>query len=152
MRVTTSLMPMFRTEKERLVYPPNLSEVTVMGIHTWIFRILRADILVACIEDILIHECCSRCNLTEEADLDRLTDLYTLTLLHEDLSSVLAPVFAIQARNTVLFWVMAFFKWLQGGHQVVSTCDTGRHYTLSNSSCNGTFDNGGDRIHGPYYF
>lgn len=83
---------------------------------TRILSILWADIFVAGIKHILVHEGSAGCYLTEEADLDGLADLDTLALLHEDLAGVLASVTAIQTGHTVLLRVVSLLEWLQGCH------------------------------------
>jgi len=63
--------------------------------HTWILGILWADILITRIQYILIHQCRTRRHLSEEPHLDRLADLDSLALLHEDLSSIFASILAV---------------------------------------------------------
>ena len=71
-------------------------QVTTVGTKlTWIFGIFWAYIFVASIQNILVHQCCPWCYLSEEADFDRLPDLDSLALLYENLSGVLATVFAV---------------------------------------------------------
>jgi hypothetical protein len=85
--------------------------------------------------------------LTEERNLDRLARLDTLALLHKDLTSVLATILAVQARNTVLLGMVAFLEWLKSGHKVMSTSDTRCDDTLGDTGSDGTLDNGSDRVH-----
>jgi hypothetical protein len=54
--------------------------------------------------------------LTEKADLDRLADLDTLSLLYKDLAGVLATVPTVQTGNPVLLWVVSLLEGLKGGH------------------------------------
>jgi hypothetical protein len=86
--------------------------------------------------------------LSEEGNLDGLANLYTLALLHKDLASILASIFSVQGWNTVLFWVMTFLEWLEGGHEVMPTSDTVCDNTLCDTSSDGTLDNSSDGIHG----
>lgn len=115
---------------------------------TRVFGVLWADILVACIQDVLVHERRARCNLSEERHLDRLSDLDSLALLHENLSGVLATVLAVEGRHAVLLWVVAFLERLQGGHEVMSSGDTRRDDALGDTSGHGSLDNCGHGIHG----
>lgn len=115
---------------------------------TRILGVLRANIFVADIKYILVHEGSTRCHLTEEADLDWLANLDTLALLHEDLAGVLASVSAIQTGHPVLFRVVSLLEWLQRGHQVVSTSDTVSNHSLSNTCRDSTLDDGRHRVHG----
>ena len=62
---------------------------------TWIFSVFRANIFIARVQDVLVHESRPRRHLSEEANLDRLTDLHPFSLLYKDLSGVLAPIAAI---------------------------------------------------------
>jgi hypothetical protein len=117
------------------------------GILTRILGILWADVVVAGIQDILVHECRTGGNLSEKGDLDGLANLDTLTFLHKYLPSVLAAVFAVERWHTVLFGVMALFEWLEGGHEVMSARDAVCHDTLSDTCCHGALDDGGDRVH-----
>ena len=72
-----------------------------------------------------------------------------MTLLHEDLACVFAPVTTILARAAVLFWVVALLEWLQGGHEVVSTSYTVCDNAFGDTSCDSTFDDSGDGVHRP---
>jgi hypothetical protein len=47
-----------------------------------------------------------------------------------------------------LFWVVTFFEGLKGSHEVMSTCDTVGDDTFGDTCCDGSFDNGGDGVHG----
>lgn len=116
---------------------------------TRILGIFRTHVLVTGVKNILVHEGGARCDLTEERNLDRLARLDTLTLLNEDLTSVLATILAVQAGNTVLLGVVAFLEGLESGHKVMSTGDTRCDDTLGDTSSDGTLDNGSDRVHGP---
>lgn len=117
---------------------------------TWILGVLGANIFVASVQNILVHERGTRRNLSEERDLDGLADLDSLTLLDEDLAGVLAPVLAIERRNAVLLGVVALLEGLQGSHEVVATRDTGSDDTLGNTGRDCTLHDGGDGIHGAY--
>jgi len=44
--------------------------------------------------------------------------------------------------------MMAFLEGLESGHKIMSTCYTGCDDTFGDAGSNGTFDNGGDGIHG----
>ena len=79
---------------------------------TWILGVLRANVFVASVQHILVHEGCAWSHLSEKRDLDRLADLDPLTLLHKDLSGVLASVLAIQRWHTVLLRVVALLERL----------------------------------------
>lgn len=85
--------------------------------------------------------------MTEEADLDRLADLDSLSLLYEDLACVLATVPAIQTGHPVLLWVVSLLERLEGGHKVVATSDTVGDHSLGDTSGHGTLDNGSDGVH-----
>jgi hypothetical protein len=87
--------------------------------------------------------------LTEEADLDRLADLDSLSLLYEDLACVLAPVPAIQTRHPVLLWVISLLERLEGGHQVVATGNTVGDHSLGDSGGHGALDDGSNGVHRP---
>ena len=115
---------------------------------TRIFGILWADVFVARIQNVFVHQGRTWRNLSEERDFDRLANLDPLTFLYENLSCVFAPVFAIQTRHTVLFWVMAFFERLKRSHQIMTTGDTGGDNALCDASCDSAFDYGSDRVHG----
>ena len=114
---------------------------------TGILGVLGANVVIASIQDILVHERCTRRHLSEERDLDWLTNLDTLSLLHEDLASVLASVLAVQGGHTVLLGVVAFFEWLESSHEVMTTGNTMCDNALSNTSRNSTLDNSRDRVH-----
>lgn len=86
--------------------------------------------------------------MTEEADLDGLSDLNTLSFLYENLASIFASVSAVQTGYSVLFGVVTLFEWLQGGHQVVTTSDTVSDHSLGDTCCYSTLDDGSDGIHG----
>lgn len=88
--------------------------------------------------------------MPEERDLDWLADLDTLTLLHKDLSSVLAPVLSVQRWHTVLFRVMALLEWLKRSHQVMPASDTVCDDTFGDTGRDGALDNSRDRVHGTH--
>jgi hypothetical protein len=115
---------------------------------TRILGILRADILVTRVKHVFVHQRGAGRDLSEEGNLDGFANLHTLTLLHKDLASVLASVFAIQAGHTILLRMMSFLERLQCCHEVVATGDTGSDDTLGDTSGDGTLDNGGDGVHG----
>jgi hypothetical protein len=115
---------------------------------TWILSIFGTNIIIASIKNILIHQRSTRRHLPKETNLDWLPNLDPLSLLHKDLSSVLASIFAIKGGDTVLFWVMAFFERLQGGHKIMPTGHTVGDDTFGDTSCDGSFDDGGDGVHG----
>lgn len=116
-------------------------------LDTRVLGVLRTYILITGVQHILIHEGRAGGHLAEEADLDGLADLDSLTFLHEDLPGVLAAVPTIKTRYSVLLGVVAFFEWLQRGHQVVSTCDTVGNHSLGDTGCHCTLDNGGHGVH-----
>jgi hypothetical protein len=47
---------------------------------------------------------------------------------------------------------MTFFERLQGSHEVVTASDAVRDNSLSDTGCDGAFDDGGDGIHGAHDF
>lgn len=114
---------------------------------TRIFCVLWTDILIARVQNVLVHECRARRDLSEEADLDRLANLDTFALLHKDLPCVLAPVPTIQTGHPVLFGMVPFLEWLKGSHEVVSTCDTMGDHPLGDSRRDGSLDDRCDRVH-----
>lgn len=79
---------------------------------TWIFGVLGTNVIVARIQDVLVHKRRSGSDLPEEADFHRFTDFDALAALHEDLPCVLAAIAAVERRHAVLLRVMAFFEWL----------------------------------------
>lgn len=117
-----------------------------MGL-TRVFGVLGTNVLVASVQDILVHQRRSRRNLSEERHLDRLADLDSLALLHEDLARVLASVLAVQAGNAVLLRVVALLERLQGGHEVVATSDARRDDSFGDTGRDRAFDDGSDRVH-----
>ncbi len=119
----------------------------MQGTLTRILGVFRANVLVARIQDILIHQGRSRRHLPEEADLHWLSNLDPLSLLHKDLPCILASIFAVQTRYPVLFRVMAFFERLQGRHEVVAASYAGGNDSLGDTGCDGAFDDGSDGIH-----
>jgi hypothetical protein len=86
--------------------------------------------------------------LSEERDLNWLANLDTLALLHKDLASVLASVFSIEGWDAVLFWVVAFFEWLESCHEVMPTGNTVCDNTFCDTGSDSTLDDGSDRVHG----
>jgi hypothetical protein len=118
---------------------------------TRIFGVLRTDVIIASVENILIHECCARCHLPEKRDLDWLANLDSLALLHENLTSILASVFAVERGYAILFRVVAFLEGLEGCHKIVSSSNTVRDDTLGDTSGDSTLYNGGDGIHRSNY-
>jgi len=139
-RVTTSLIPgvLLAADFHDLSY----AELTrVLGVF-------RANVVVAGVQNVLVHERCAGRDLSEEGDLDWLADLDTLALLHEDLAGVLASVFSVKRWDAVLFWVVAFLEGLQGSHEVVATRNTVCNDSLCDTGGDGTLDDGGDRVHG----
>ena len=125
-----------------------LSQTMERSSLTRILGIFGTYVFVAGVQNVLVHERSTRCDLTEERNLDRLACLDTLTLLHKDLTSVLATILAVQAGDTVLLGVVTFLEGLEGGHKVMSTGDTRCDDALGDTSSDGTLDNGGDRVHG----
>ena len=114
---------------------------------TRILGVLRADVVVAGVQDVLVHEGGAGGDLSEERDLDRLADLDSLTLLHEDLACVLASILAIQRRHTVLLGVVTLLERLKCSHEVMTTGDTVCDNAFCDTSGDGTLDNGSDRVH-----
>jgi len=112
-----------------------------------ILGILRTNILITRKQHILITQRRSRRHLSEEANLHRLANAHSLALLHEYLSRVFTPVFAVQAGHSVCFWMVAFFEGLEGRHEVMSSGDTGCDQPLGQAGCHGAFDDGGDGVH-----
>ena len=148
-RVTTSLMPVVDSVSRCLCcrWSDGSGRGGEWGL-TRIFGIFRADVFVACVEDVLVHQRSSRRDLSEEADLDWLANLDPLALLDEYLSGVLASVFAVEGWDAVLLGVVALFERLEGGHEVVAASDSGGDDTLCDAGCDSTFDDSGDRVHG----
>lgn len=140
-RVTISLMPV-----KKVSDCIHISRIEG-EVLTRILGVFGANVLVASVQNVLVHERGARGHLPEERNLDRFANLDSLTLLHEDLAGVLAPVFAVERRNTVLLRVVAFLERLQGRHEVVSAGDTGGNDTLCDTGGDGTFDDRGDRVH-----
>lgn len=62
---------------------------------TRVFGVFGTNIFVACIQNVLVHERCSRRHLPEERYLHRVSDLDPLSFLHEDLARVFTPIFAV---------------------------------------------------------
>ena len=75
-----------------------------------------------------------------------------MSLLYENLARVLAPILSIEGWHAVLFGVVAFFEGLESGHEVVAAGHTVCDDTLCDTGCDGTFDNGGNGVHGADYF
>lgn len=115
---------------------------------TGIFGVLGANVVVACVEDIFVHERRAGCDLSEEGNLDGLTNLDSLAFLYEDLARVLAAVLAVERWHTVLLGMVALFEWLERGHEVVPTCDAMCDDTFCDTGGDGTLDDGSDRVHG----
>lgn len=86
--------------------------------------------------------------MSEERDLDWLANLDSLTLLHENLARVLAAIFAVERRYTVLLGVVALFERLEGGHEVMPTRNTVCDNSFCDTGCDGSLDDGGDGVHG----
>ena len=122
------------------------------GRLTRILSIFRTNVLVARIQDILIHQSRPRRHLSEEADLHWLSNLDPLSLLHKDLPGILASIFAVQTWYTILFRVMALFEGLQGRHEVVAASYAGSDDALSDTGCDSAFDDGSDGVHRADYF
>lgn len=118
---------------------------------TRVFRILWTHVLVTCVQNILVHERSTRCDLSEKADFDWLTNLHPLSLLYEDLSRVLASIAPVQTGHPVLLGMISFLERLQGGHEVMSTSNTVRDHSLCDTRRDGTLDDGSDRVHGSYH-
>lgn len=79
---------------------------------TRIFCVFWTDVIITCVKNIFIYQGRSRRNLSEEGNLNGLSDLHSLSLVHEYLTGILAAILAIKGRNPVLLWVMTWFKWL----------------------------------------
>lgn len=116
-------------------------------ILTGILGVLWANVVVAGIQDIFVHERCSGCDLSEKRNLYRLANLDSLTLLHEDLACVLASVLAIERRHTVLLGVVTLLEGLQCSHEVVATRHTVCDNTFCDTSGDGALDDGSDGVH-----
>lgn len=111
---------------------------------TGILGVLRADIVVAGVQDILVHERGARRDLAEEGHLDRLADLDLLALLHEDLARKLAAVLAVERRHAVRLRVVALLERLQRRHEVVPAGHAVGDDALRDAGRDGAFDDGGD--------
>lgn len=85
--------------------------------------------------------------MTEEADLDWFANPDTLSLLDENLTSVLASIAAIQTGHTVLFRVIALLEWLKRGHKVVPTCYTVCDDPLGDTCGDCALDDRSHRVH-----
>lgn len=116
---------------------------------TGIFGIFGTDVLIAGVQDILVHERGSRCNLSEEANLDWLADLDALALLYEYLPRVFASVFPVETRNPVLLGMVSFLERLQRSHEVMPSSDTRRDDSFSYACRDRTLDDCCHRVHGP---
>jgi hypothetical protein len=115
---------------------------------TRILGILGAHIIITSVQDILVHERGTGCDLSEERDLDGLSNLDTLALLHEDLASVLAPILSIERWHTVLLGMVALLERLERGHQVMTAGHTVGDNPLGDTCGDGALDYCGDGIHG----
>ena len=115
---------------------------------TGILGVFWADIIIAGVQNVLIHECRARRDLSEERNLDWLANLDSLALLDEDLASIFAAILAIQRRDTILFGVVTLLEGLESSHEIMSTSDTVSNDTLSDTGGDGTLDDGGHRVHG----
>jgi len=113
-----------------------------------ILRILRTDILITRKQHILITQRRARRDLSEKADLDRLSNPDPLTLLHENLPRILTPILAVQAGDSVRFGMMTLFEGLERRHEVMSSGNTRCYQAFSQTGGDGAFDNGGDGVHG----
>lgn len=82
------------------------------GELTRILGVLGTNIVVTSVKNILVHQRSPRRDLSEEADLNRFTNLNPLSFLNENLPSILATILAIQRWNTILFWVVSLFERL----------------------------------------
>lgn len=140
-KVTTSLIPASKS------IDASSHSQTDIGRPTRIFGVFRANVLIACIQNILIHQGRPRRHLPEEADLYWFSDFNPLSLLHKDLPCILASIFAVQTRYTVLFRVVAFFEGLQGGHEVMTASYTGGDDALGNTGSDSTFNDGSHGVH-----
>ena len=119
---------------------------------TGILGVLGAYIIIARVQNVLVHERRARCHLSEERDLDGLSDLDTLALLHKDLARVLAPVLAVQGWYAILLGVVTLLEGLKSSHEVMPSGDTMRDDTFCDTCRDGTLDDGGDGVHRPYDF
>jgi len=117
---------------------------------TWILGVLRTHVFVACVQHVLVHERRTRRHLPEEGNLDGLANLDSLTLLHENLPRVLAPVLSVEGRYAVLLWMVTLFERLQSRHEVMSSRNTRCHNTLGDTRRDGALDNGSDGVHGSH--
>ena len=140
--MTISLMPKIYCQQGRF------TDWTCHFTLTRILCVFGTHVFVASVKHILVHEGCTRCDLSEERNLDRLADLDSLALLYEDLACVLAPVLSIERRHTVLFGVVTLLERLQGCHEVVATSNARGDDTLGNTSSDSTLHDGGDGVHG----
>lgn len=50
-----------------------------------------------------------------------------------------------------MFWVVTLLERLEGSHEIMPTRDTVRNDALRDTSCNGSFDNGSDGVHGSHH-
>ena len=113
-------------------------------VHTRIFGVFRAYIIITRVKDIFVHECSTGGYLPEERYFDRFTDLNLLTLLHEYLASEFATILSVERWHTVRLGVVALLERLKRGHQVVSTGNTVSNDSLCDAGGNGTLDDSSD--------
>jgi hypothetical protein len=125
-----------------------MSELWALVKLTRILGVLWANIVITNVQNILVHERGTGSDLSEERHLDWLANLDTLTLLYEDLASVLASILSVQRWNTVLFWVVTLFEWLESRHEVMSAGNTMGNDTLGDTSCDSALYDSSDRVHG----
>jgi hypothetical protein len=119
---------------------------------TGIFGIFWANIIITRVKNVLVHKSRARRHLPEKRDLDWLANLDSLALLDENLSSVLATIFAIKRRYAILFWVVTFFERLESCHKIVPSSHAVGNDTLGDTSGNCAFYNSCDGIHRPDHF
>lgn len=113
-----------------------------------VLGVFGANVVVASIQHILVHERSSRSDLSEERNLDGLAVLDLLTLLDEKLAGELASVLAVERGDTVSFGMITLLEWLESAHKVMATGNTVRYNTLTNTGSNGSLDNGGHGVDG----
>lgn len=124
--------------------------VQVMGTVqlTRVLGVFGANVVVADVEDVLVHEGGARGDLSEKGDFDSLAILDLLSSLDKYLSCELAAILAVEGGHAVGLGVISLLEWLKCTHEVVATSDAVGDDALADTGGDGALDNGGDRIHG----
>jgi len=142
--VTTSLIPVVFVSKLICIQAKTKPRAL-----TWILGVFWANIIVARVEDILVHQCGAWSDLSEEGNLDGLANLHFLALLDEYLACEFAAVLAIEGWHAVCLGMVSFLEGLERSHEVMATGNTVGDDLLRDTGCHGSLDDGGNRVHGP---